>query len=411
MLKFLDSLFQLMIDLVPSLVILFVMISVVVFMGYVARLMGRNQIRTIRRRRVTSAALVGMLEASEREGISLGEMFKRMAWLNETPLKGEMVEIGAAMAQGDTMGRVLERHPDLVEPRVANLIRLGERVENYAGVVPLCRRCLTRASSHHGAVYNSILLVPMVIAAFVVMFAAIVIAPKFTEIRIAILEGDAVSGSIEHLRFGLWGRHVWQEMTKLPSDTTVALLALCLVVAFFLIMFLFADGPQMLARRSGWGRWMRRAWDLVAMCLPWHRKRVARDFTEVLVLLLDAGVTEAEAVALAAQSTGSVLIEERAQRAVHDLQSGRTLAAALARFDRKGDLCWRFENAARSTAGLTVSLRAWLEVMEAEAWKSESRASQIVTTLAVLLTGAVVMVVCVRLFFPIVEMVEAGALW
>ena len=129
-----------------------------------------------------------------------------------------------------------------------------------------------------------------------------------------------------------------------------------------------------------WNRW-----------LPWRRRRLHRDFTGALVRLLDAGVPEARAVALAAEGTASPGFEKQAAGVVRSMSGGLTLAEALSRLDDSGELRWRIDNALRGRPNrFADSLRGWLEWLDVTAARQEQTAAQVLGAVMVLASGLVV---------------------
>src|ERR1019366_398461 len=75
--------------------------------------------------------------------------------------------------------------------------------------------------------------------------------------------------------------------------------------------------------------------------LPWRHKRMQRDFSAMLAILLDAGVPESEAVTLAARSTGNHVFVTRSQIVIGQLQQGKKLTEAIRAIDDSGEFQWR----------------------------------------------------------------------
>mgnify|MGYP001174795293 FL=1 len=105
----------------------------------------------------------------------------------------------------------------------------------------------------------------------------------------------------------------------------------------------------------------------LALALPWCRKKLQRDFSGRLSLLLDAGVSESRAVTLAAESTGNLVLQQRALRACADLKNGKSLPEAIQHLDSSDELRWRLETVVRSGKGFLPALRVWHEVLSASA--------------------------------------------
>src|SRR5262249_22844432 len=68
----------------------------------------------------------------------------------------------------------------------------------------------------------------------------------------------------------------------------------------------------------------------------WRRRRMQRDFSAMVSILLDADVDEARAVTLAAESTANQMFIRRAALVSSDLREGKSLPEAMRRFDDSG---------------------------------------------------------------------------
>src|SRR6185369_11338781 len=96
--------------------------------------------------------------------------------------------------------------------------------------------------------------------------------------------------------------------------------------------------------------------DRFSFHVPWLRKRMQRDFSTMLALLLDGGVPEEKALRLAAESTANRAFIARAGRAREDLRRGVKLTEAVQRLDRAGEFRWRLSNAAGPGHGFGAAL-------------------------------------------------------
>ncbi len=146
--------------------------------------------------------------------------------------------------------------------------------------------------------------------------------------------------------------------------------------------------------------------DGIMVAVPWTRRRLQRDFCAMLSVLLDAGVAEPKAVALAAESTANVAFIRRATRALEDLSAGKNLETALRRFDNAGEFSWRLKNAVGNPGGFKSALTGWMESLEAKAFQQEQTVSQITTTGLVLCNGLVVGVIVTAMFGMLVSFMQ-----
>jgi type II secretory pathway component PulF len=147
------------------------------------------------------------------------------------------------------------------------------------------------------------------------------------------------------------------------------------------------------------------------MLLPWRRKRLQRDFSTMLAILLDAGMPEPEAVALAADSTANGVFCHRADAVVEKLKQGVALPQAIQAMDDSGEFAWRLTNAFHGRAGFLQALAGWHESLDAKAFQQEQAVSQGVTTALVFWSGLYVGTIAISVFSFLVSIISSSALW
>jgi type II secretory pathway component PulF len=151
--------------------------------------------------------------------------------------------------------------------------------------------------------------------------------------------------------------------------------------------------------------------DHVLYLLPWRRKRLQRDFSAMLAVLLDSGVPEGEAVLLAGESTGNSVLLRRAHKVRARLNEGVKLPEAIRILDDAGELRWRLANALRGAGGFLPALAGWHEALDAKAFQLEQAAAQITTTVVVLLNGMVVACIVIGMFIVLIDLINQATLW
>ena len=147
--------------------------------------------------------------------------------------------------------------------------------------------------------------------------------------------------------------------------------------------------------------------DRIAYCVPWRRKRMQRDFSAMLGLLLDAGVPEQQAVQLAAESTANRVFKDKAERVVAALRSGEKLTLAVQHLDDSGEFRWRPENAAFGHARFTEAPASWQEALSARAFQLEQTAAQVVTSGLVVVNGVFVAALAVFAFSMLITVLNS----
>jgi type II secretory pathway component PulF len=188
-----------------------------------------------------------------------------------------------------------------------------------------------------------------------------------------------------------------------------ALLIIPIVLATlltYLAALFYVGGPRLVAwlgLESGrdWLRWR----------VPWQRKRLDRDFSTMLALLLDAGVPEDQAITLAAESTGNRWFQQKALILNEEVRRGVKLTEAVSRMDESGEFGWRFANAVQAGGGFQRALSGWHDSLEARAFRQEQATAQALTSLLVLFNGLVVGLLAVAVFQSLIAIIQEGLLW
>ena len=147
------------------------------------------------------------------------------------------------------------------------------------------------------------------------------------------------------------------------------------------------------------------------LLIPWHRKRLQRDYSFVLALLLDSGVPEEKAVELAAQGTSSRVFKERARKVIAGLQSGIGLTEAIKLMDDSKEFQWRLTNALQTKGNFVDALSGWHQSLSARADRQCQTFATLMEATMVLFLGLIVGSVVVGLFSPLVHLMEKIILW
>jgi type II secretory pathway component PulF len=180
---------------------------------------------------------------------------------------------------------------------------------------------------------------------------------------------------------------------------------LCLV---WFAMVAYIGGPRL-------HRWIQKVLpgvpDLAAWQFPWRRKRLHRDFSAMLSVLLDANVPEVEAVALAGEATNNRMFRRRANRVRSLLVEGVKLPEAIHVLDNSKELSWRLTNALRRGSGFLHALAGWHDALDAKAFQLEQAAAQIATTLLILFNGLIVGSIVTAIFLALIQILNGAALW
>lgn len=293
---------------------------------------------------------------------------------------------------GDALARVLR----LLPLQILAMLRAGERIGDVSKVLPACRQLLKDGVSQVRGALNYLIILafcvtpPMLIVPLVLTSKVV---PRFREIFEEMTPGATMPG---------FSRLVFSENHVLIS---IQMVILCLV---WLAMIAYVGGPRLQG-------WLRRVFpgviDRALFSLPWRRKRLQRDFSAMLAVLLDANVSENEAVTLAAESTGNTVVIKRAKKVRALLANGTPLSDAIRALDDTGELHWRISNALRGRGGFLRALSGWHEALDAKAFQLEQSAAQIATTAFVLLNGAIVASIVIAAFLMLIHLLNEALLW
>jgi len=198
-------------------------------------------------------------------------------------------------------------------------------------------------------------------------------------------------------------------MIFLMAHRVLALFILsALWFAFYLGAFIYVAGPRFFSWISVGFPFVL---DAIFYRIPWKRKRMQRDFSAMVALLLDAGVPEEKALKLAAESTANRIFVERSEKAIARLRQGAKLTEAIQEVDDSGEFRWRLTNAVHAQRGFFAALSGWHEALDARAFQQEQALVHLVTSSVVLLNGVFVGTVAVSVFQLLTSITKEGLLW
>ncbi len=304
--------------------------------------------------------------------------------------------LAAHLEGGLRLGAALERVPRLLPSQVCAMLRTGERLGDIRKVLPACRLLLMDSVSHVRSALNYVILLAFAISpavVFVPVALRIYVMPKFREVFAGMLEGQQLP-AFTRLVFA--------------GSTITLIIQLSLIAVLWLAALTYLGGPRL----HGWiHRVFPGGQDWLLTQLPWRCKRLHRDFSAMLAVLLDGEVPEAEAISLAAQSTANLAIIRRAERVRALLQEGVKLPEALRVLDNSKELHWRLSNALRRGTGFVRALTGWHEALDARAFQQEQAAAQIITTVLVLINGLIVASVLIAVFLVLIQLIGHASIW
>jgi len=362
----------------------FVVLATIVYSLLVLPL--RNQER--------ARVFLDLLEAGFAEGHSAEATITEFARLRDVKLGRRFFRLATHLEAGLRLSQALEKVPGLLPPQLVAMLAVGEQIGDTRKVLPACRKTLTSASSKTSSTINYLILFLALnpCGGLVWPFIAIIILPKFRQVT-----AEYGSGHLPPL-FQFLCAHA----------LLLTVLQWCLIGTSCLLLITRDLSPKMT-------RWFTRALkpmiDAINYRLPWRRKRLERDFTAMLALLLDAEVPEEQAVTLAAQSTDNLAFMRRGALVTKRLRDGVIFLEAIRGIDDTGELRWRLTNATHGHGGFMKALAGWHETLEAKAYQLEQAVSQTITTTLVVLNGCLVGLIAIGVFQVLISIVWEVSLW
>lgn len=308
----------------------------------------------------------------------LGKPYVRMA--SQMPLDASLAESLACC------------YPVLPRQIIA-ILGTGAELGNLDSVLPAARNLLRDPESRFaGAVNYAVLILAWTGPAFLIIFSMIryFVIPKMIAIA-ADLQAN-FSGT-----FFLWMLD--------NADLVLGLAAMVFAAVLVpVILYLGGEGIWAILGRRG-----RQVMDWISLALPWIHRRLQRDFSRMLAILLDAGVPEGRAVLQAGECTGNAVMIRRAHRVKEALEAGEPLREAIRFLDDAGELRWRLTNAAAGPRGFLRSLEGWHEFLDAKAYQQEQATAHFVTTGLVLLNGFVAGSLAIGMFSFLTTIIQAAS--
>jgi general secretion pathway protein F len=346
------------------------------------------------RRQERARLLVDLLEAGLQQGRSVEHAIVEISQTHEPSVGARFHLLAAYLEKGLRLSQALENVPRLLPPQLTAMLKTGEQIGDVARVLPACRHLLKDAQGRLLKAQNYFLflfLFGLPLPVCMIKFIGIWVLPRFIEIARDMGQPPT------------YGLLPW-----LVDNWMADVLLLLATVLLGLGTLIYVGGPRLIAwMQAALPRWL----DALFYAIPWHRRRMQRDFSAMLTVLLDANVPEATALRLAAASTANAVFCQRTEQAVADLQAGATLGAALKRLDDSGEFHWRLANALHASGRFAEALRGWQDALDARAFQLEQAAAQTASTLLVLVNGVVVGLLAVGVFGLLINLIGQATLW
>jgi type IV pilus assembly protein PilC len=344
------------------------------------------------RRKERARLFLDLLELGLKEGRAPEIAIESAASSRDAALGVRFHLLAAYLEQGLSLAQALDRVPRLLPPQITAMLKTGERIGDLAKVLPACRHFLKDGVSHVRGALNYVVVLAFVVtpvAIYVPLMIRIKVIPSFEQV----FEGMLPDSSLP-------------PFTRLvfAGNGILTAIQVAILLALWLTLFIYIGGPRV-------RNWLSPLLLGREVTSPWHSRRLKRDFSAMLAVLLDAGVPEAEAVRLAGESTANSTLLGRANRVCSLLRQGTKLPEALRVLDRSGELQWRISNALRRGHSFLKALAGWHDALDAKAFQLEQTAAQITTTSLVLINGLIVGAVVIAVFLALVNLINEATLW
>jgi len=348
------------------------------------------------RRAERARVFLDLLQLGVEEGISAGQIITQTAAISDKTLGRRFQQLAREMSSGKNLGTALAAVPRLLPQQVVAMLAIGERLGDVRKVIPAARKLQDDALSQVRGALNYLLIITFAftpVMIFLPIFCQIKVIPVFR----AVFEDMLANGTLPAFTRFVLGSQMQFVGVQMGFLALVWAMALC-----------YAGGPRL-------GRWLRgispEVVDGIFWMMPWRRKRLQRDFSAMLAVLLDAGIAEAAAVTLAGQSTHNVMFEKRAGRVCDQLRAGVALPEAIQSIDGAGELRWRLANALKGGSDFQSILAGWHDALDASAFQQEQAAAQVATTVLVLYNGLVVGMTAIAIFLALIALIQTASLW
>lgn len=336
------------------------------------------------RRQERARFLLDLIESALRQGQPVEQHIISLARSRDASPGVRFHLLAVYLEKGYGLVPALEQVPELLPAQVLAMLKVGATLGDFRRVLPACRLLLHDGTSQTRALINyqvafGLVLNPMMLVLLPAMSAKVF--PVF--------------GS---LAAGLNIQPAGLSATALALFPFLFLAQTALLLACYGSAALLFGGTRFASWLQAGVPPLRELGDWFFLRVPWRRKRLQRDFSAMLGLLLDAGLPEERAVSLAAFSTANGLFIRRAEQAAARLRQGAKLTDAVQQLDDTGEFRWRLANGAHGARGFFSALAGWQASLDARAFQLEQAAAHTISTSLVLLNAATVALVATGVF-------------
>ena len=321
-----------------------------------------------------------LLAQAEESGQSIEQIIISLSKGGEQPLGPQFDRVARHIEWGlMNLPEALAREPGCLPAQVVDTYKVGHETGDVSLILPVAQENHREngESVFSGLIYHVIVLS---IAVMIVGILMTYVIPKFKAIFADMLEPGEVLPEFT--------------MLVLKISDTIKNNAAALFIPLLLLL-----GVWFYCKKKGW-------LDAFWLLMPWRRKRLQRDYSRVLVLLLDSGVPEEKAIELAAQSTSNRTIKKRARKVIASLQSGMGLTEAIKLMDDSREFQWRLTNALQTDGKFVDSLSGWHQSLSARADRQHRSFASLIEATMILLLGLIIGSVMIAMFLPLIKLMD-----
>jgi type IV pilus assembly protein PilC len=345
------------------------------------------------RRQERARVLVDLLELQEVQQQDPATAIKELSKTQDPALGVRFHILASYLESGMTLSDALKRVPRLLPEAITGVLQVGETLGDYRKVLPVCQTMLKdAASSIRNVTSNLILLLFIALPSLLILAVfSFSIWPRFQQIY-----QNYQTPSLPLI------------VTTMEFFPKILLLLSIIYATLYLGAFLYVGGPRL-------RRWLEVGISpfthALLLKVPWYRKRLLRNFSLMLGILLDAEVPESEALLLAGQITPNQAFKRQVKRCSLSLESGNSLETAIQALDKTPELAWRLRIASQQQAGFRYALEGWWQWLHAKAMQQEQSAVESFSIGMVLINGLLTAVLSIGVFHLISSVIEQGTLW
>ncbi|HXC98777.1 MAG TPA: type II secretion system F family protein [Verrucomicrobiae bacterium] len=346
------------------------------------------------RRQERARLILDLIETGTRDGRRIEETITSVSASRDPSLGIHFHLLAACLEQGLPLSQALDRARGVLPPTIVAMLQAGLKIGDLQKVFPACRQLLKDAVSQTRGAVNYLVLLAFLTTPttlYALLILSVFVLPKFTEVMNEMMPNSPMG------------------VAPAPPHTWLfALLQLPILFALCFLAVCYIGGP---ALNSRFRRIFGSVPDRIQYTFPWRRKRMQRDFSTMLAVLLDAGVPESEALELAGDCTANDIFRQRVARARAGLAQGLKLAQAVEMIDDSGEFRWRLTQAIGRQGGFVTAIAGWKDALDAKAFQQEQATAQVATTALVLLNGVFVATIALSIFGMLISIINAELLW